>query len=374
MPERSGPLHCLIVLILVMPLFFSSGSVEIAIAGEAPSTQPAPEVQPVSAAPAKSEAPIPAIIPIKEDTAKVKNNVDEVQDRIEQGILGQVVRLDNFFSDLKSGDERKSGYQLQVRNFARVEKGGKLNIGILLRASASFPKMGDSLRLYISGDNEPEPLAPKLPEDPGNPGFDRPAQPAKVFNTELRYRFFQTPSTNIFLGAGFTLVIPPEAFVRSRLQHTRHISDITLVRFGETLFANNIVTFGETTEITLERALTPKTLLQWTSAGTVTYKDPGMEWGTELSLIRELSSKSAVTLTGGIYGNTGIDDVISNYRLLARYRRNFLKSWLFYELVPELSWPRQADGLFPANYGMTFILEVMFKGNSSERKDKPGDP
>jgi hypothetical protein len=352
-----------------LPIFLLPVSDGTAIAGEGPSTQqfpapqpalttePVPEIKPV-----KSEGPDPVKSPIKEDTADDKKNVDKIHDNIEQGILGQVIRLDNFFGEFKIGDELKTGYQLQERNSVRVDKSGKLSAGVSLRANATLSRISNRLRLYISGDNGPEPIAPRLPEDPGNPGFESPVIAAKVVNTELRYGLFQTPSTDMFLGAGFRLAIPSEAFVRSRVQHTYHINDATLARLGETLFVNSTDVLGETTEISLERTLNSKTLLRWASTGTVSYKVNHLEWGTELSLLRELSSKSAITLTGGVYGNTGIDDVISNFRLLARYRRNFLRSWLFYELVPEVSWPRKSDGLFPYNYAMTFVLEVVFKG------------
>lgn len=119
---------------------------------------------------------------------------------------------------------------------------------------------------------------------------------------------------------------------------------------------------GETTEIDLERLLDRKTLLRWANAGTVSYEIKGMEWGSELSLIRELSHRSAVTLTGGVYGHSYIDGVVDNYRVFSCYRRNFLRSWLFYELEPEISWPRSADGSFSTNLALTFRLEVMFQG------------
>ena len=386
MPKKSGPLRWLIALVLVVPLIFSSGIVEISIAGEGPSTPPVPPTQSAPAtqtAPATQPAPTTQTAPAatsampeepspvktidKEKNTEVKKNVDKVHDSIEQDILGQIIRLDNFFGNPKSRDERKTGYRLQVRNFVRVEQGGKLSIGGAVRANVIFSRFNDRLRLYVSGDNEPEPLAPRLPEDPGNPGFDRPSQSAKLVNTELRYGFFHTPSTDIFLGAGFRLVIPLESFVRSRYQHTHHINDVTLIRFGGTLFVNNIFGLGETTEISLERLLNPKTLLRWASTGTVARNFSGLEWGTELSLLHELSPKSAITLTGGAYGNTNIDDVAKNYRVTVRYRRNFLRSWLFYELVPEVSWPRQANGQFPTNYAMTFILEYSFHGRAAER-------
>lgn len=219
------------------------------------------------------------------------------------------------------------------------------------------------MNLVFAGVDEPEPFSSSLPEDPGSPGFDRSSQSSlRIANTELRYDLVKKPFLNIFLGAGVLFKIPPEAFVRSRLQYTYKISDVSLLRCDETLFVKNFDVVGETTEIDLERLLNQKTLLRWATTGTVSSEINGMEWGTELSLIRELSPRSGITFTGGVYGNTSIHDAVQNYRVLARYRRNFLRSWLFYELEPEMSWPMRADGSFPTNYALSFRIEVVFQG------------
>jgi len=311
---------------------------------------------------------------IKEKMTIFEKHMDKAHESLQQNILKQTLRLDNFFGNTKSEDERTTGYQLRFRNSIRAEQGGTLKYGASLRASVRLSRISDRLRLTFSGENEPEPFAPGLPEDPGNPGFDRPAQTTKIVNTELRYGFYQTPLTDIFLAAGFRLVLPPEAFVRARVQHTHNINDVTLIRTGETLFVNNVTGVGETTEVSVERLLNPKTVLRWASTGTLSNKIQGLELGTELSLARELSTKSAITVAGGTSGNTSIDDVITNYRLFARYRRNFLREWLFYELGPEVSWPRQADGNFPTNYAITVLLEVVFQGSDTDSKKKPVVP
>lgn len=380
MHGNSGPLRWLIVFILVVSLFFPSGSAEIAIASEGISTQPAsaPESAPATppapeASPSKPEEPNVDKNLIKEDKTKDKNNVDKVHNNLEQGILEQVIRFDNFFGNPKGEEERKTGYRMQLRDFIRVDQKGNLKYALSIRANAKLSNISERVRLYISGDNTVEPAAIRLPEDPGNPGFDRPstAVTARIANTELRFGFLETPLTYIFLGAGFTFVIPPETFVRTRVQHIHHINDFTIVRAAETLFVNNVAGLGESTEVIAERLLTPKTLLRWSSTGTVSNRIPGMEWASELSLTQQLSPKSAISFAGGVNGVTSFDDVTSNYGLLARYRRNFLISWLFYETGPDIIWQRQIiDRRFLINYGMSFALEVVFKGNSSELKNK----
>jgi hypothetical protein len=81
-----------------------------------------------------------------------------------------------------------------------------------------------------------------------------------------------------------------------------------------------------------------------------------------LALLRELSNKSAASLMGGIYGNTISSSVIQNYRLLARYRRNFLREWLFFEVEPEITWPVEANGSRHETLAVILRLEVVFKG------------
>jgi len=78
--------------------------------------------------------------------------------------------------------------------------------------------------------------------------------------------------------------------------------------------------------------------------------------------LHELSPSSAVSLVGGIYGNTSFEDWVNNYRVYLRYRHNFLRSWLFYELEPQVAWPRDSNGNFPVNYAFTVRLEVVFQG------------
>jgi hypothetical protein len=156
--------------------------------------------------------------------------------------------------------------------------------------------------------------------------------------------------------------------------YTYHISEVALVRIGETVFLNNSIGAGETTEVSLERSLDPKTILRWANTGTVSRQILGLEWGSDLSLIHELSPRNAITVAAGVFGNTSLSEAISNVRVLARYRRNFLRSWLFYELEPEISWPRNDAGEFHARFAVTFLVEVVFKGSATGKLKKVGLP
>ncbi len=357
MAKRSGSLCWFRILPLAAYLVVMPICVGISSAGDEPAAESSATtlpVEPIGAETTDTE-------PDKKTTVIVKT-FEATHDDLEQGIYNQVIKLDNFFGNIKTENQRKTKYQIRWRSSIRVNQDGKIEFGTNLRANIQLSRINERLHFAFFGDNDPAPVSSSLPEDPGNPGLDRSSRSLHVANTELRYDLIRTPTIDLFLGAGVRLVIPPEAFVRSRFQYIHKISDVSLLRFSETLFVKNLGLLGETSEVDLEHLLNKKTLLRWSNTGTVSSEISGMEWGTELSLIRELSPRSGINFTGGVYGNTSTKDWVQNYRIFARYRQNFFRSWLFYELEPEFSWPRNPDKSFPTNYAFTFRLEVVFQG------------
>lgn len=353
---KSMVLHRLRLLVLAFQLLLLPVWAGISAADD----RPAPE-----SATRLPEAPIKGdqadAAPDKKTTA-IGKAVDETHELLERNIFEQVIRLDNFFGNATTENQQKTKYNIRWKSSLRVEQNGQIKLGTTLRANLQLSKINERLHFVIFGDNEPGTSSSSLPEDPGNPGFDRNSQSIHIANTELRYDLVKTPALDIFLGAGVRLIIPPEAFVRSRFQYTHKISDVSLLRCTETLFVKNLGILGETTEIDLERLLNRKTLLRWANTGTVSSEIKGMEWGTELSLIRELTARSGITLAGGVYGRTSLDSEVDSFRIFTRYRKNFFRSWLFYELEPEISWPRRDDRSFPTQLAFTFRIEIMFQG------------
>ena len=290
--------------------------------------------------------------------------MDVTHDSIEQYILKQAVTMDDFFGKENVRGLKPTRYELRLRNSFRIDQHGTIKIGPSVRLNLALTKINDRLNLIIAGESEPAPLTQRLPQDPGNPGYDRTTQDTHFVNTELRYDLIRIPSMLLFVGAGVQLKLPFEAFARSRVEYRHKFSDTTLISGSETVFVKNSDLFGETTELTLDHLLDRSSILRWSSTGTASQEIHGLEWGSELSLIRQLSPRSAGTLTGGAYGNINDSTVANTYRVLARYRRNFLRSWLFYELEPEVFWQRNAPDHDAPTFAFTFRLDIVFKGTS----------
>ena len=289
--------------------------------------------------------------------------LDTTHSSLERNLLEWVIWFDDFFGNVRTEDSRPPRFFLRWRNSLRwEEEGGALRFRTSARAHLRLPKVSERLQLVIAGESEAEP-APLLPEDPGNPGFDRTLQDTRLVNTELRYYLLERTRTFLFLGAGIRVKFPMEYFARTRFYHTQHFGEAYLARFGETLFWKNEEGFGETTEIDLERKLARKTILRLANAGTVSEESNGLEWGSELALLHAFSPRSAITLGGGLSGRTRPSAVVENYRVFVRVRRNFLRRWLFFELEPEVTWPRSESGSYASSFAATFRLEVLFQGS-----------
>lgn len=299
---------------------------------------------------------------MSEEVLELGKTAEAAHDRLEQSILQRAIQLDNFFGKANSEKEQRTSYLLRWRNGLRLEEGSGLHFGSALRANFDLSRINDRLKLTLSGQDRSDTFSPSLPEDPGNPGFDRTLQNARIVNTELRYQLYSSLTTLLFAGVGIDIDWPPRVFTRARYQTSHRFSELMQLRFAETIFAKSPYGLGETTEFGVDRLLAPKTVLRWSNSGTVSQEIDALEWGSELSLQHELSPKSALTVTAGVYGDTRFDDWINNYRILLRYRRNFLRSWLYYELEPQVDWRLQGDGKFDSIMAFTVRLEVVFQG------------
>lgn len=343
-------------LLLAAFLVLAAGGGASSFAEDGPG-EAAPSERPVE--PAMEEAPPEGLI--EAGMGAAGRAMDATHASIEQGILDRVIWFDEFFGRVRAEETRQPEYLVRLTQAARFEEGGKVLSRTAIRANLRLPKIGRRLRVVVSGESDVDPAA-RLPEDPGTPAVDRTAPSTRLRNAEIQYWLLQRPSANLFLGAGFRLVLLPEAFVRTRFQYTRRLSAVSLVRFGETLFLRDPDGFGQTTEIDLERVFGPKTLLRWANAGTVSQRSEGLAWATELSLQRQLTPRSAATLAGAVNGDTRPSAQADVYRILTRYRRNVLRPWLFLEFEPEIFWLRNDGGGHPAALAFTFRAEVLFQG------------
>jgi hypothetical protein len=290
--------------------------------------------------------------------------VDRTHSMVERDLFESVAWFDRFFGDKRIEVTERPESFLRWTTDARWDQEEHDSFRSTVRASLRLPRLKDRWHLTISSENRGDPNA-ILPEDPGNPGLDIGSRGRKS-STELVYDIFKTPRSILDVGAGVRVRIPPDAFVRTRFQHARPLALETLGRFTATAFWDARDGFGESNQFDIERRLAPPTLLRWSNAVTITETSRWWTWGTELSLLHKLSLKSAVTFAAGAAGATHPSWVATNYRVLARYRRNVWRKWLFLEWEPDVHWPRMEGVSRKPVWGATLRAEILFTGVEQE--------
>ncbi len=286
--------------------------------------------------------------------------VDRTHARVERDLFNTVAWFDRFFGDEQMNVTEAPESFLRWMNDLRWDEVEKFSLRSTVRASLRLPRLRKRWRIVISGETRGDPNA-VTPEDPGNPGRDTESR-VRTGSTELIYDILRTPRTTVDAGAGVRVKIPPDAFVRTRLQHARPVGFDTLGRFTATAFWDARDGFGESNQVDLERRLAPPTLLRWSNSLSIKEKSNGWTWGTDLSLLHKLSPKSAITFSGGVSGSTRPAWIAQDYRVLARYRRNVWRKWLFLEGEPDIHWPRKEDGSRKPVWGGTLRAEIVFTG------------
>ncbi|MDX9875890.1 MAG: hypothetical protein RBS88_13350 [Spongiibacteraceae bacterium] len=72
-----------------------------------------------------------------------------------------------------------------------------------------------------------------------------------------------------------------------------------------------------------------------------------------------LDRRSVVTYSAGITAESLHSMRTTNYFLVAHYRRDLHKQLLYFDVIPELTFPREED--FDAVFGITLRLEIHFR-------------
>ena len=307
-------------------------------------------------------AAILAALPLPAPASESDNAIwlDRYHARIEEDLTGTIRWFDRFFEDERLEAVEYSESALRVTNDFRWDEAEKFTYRLRVRARIRLPHLKGKWRLLISGENQGDPY-PTRPEDPGNPGLDVLTTNGRA-STEAAYYLVEEPNTLLFAGAGIRIRTNPSVFLRTRFLHGRELAYSVIGRLTVTPYWDSRDGFGETNEVAFERPLTSATLLRSSSFTAIKESEKGWALGTELELLHKLSGGSGLSSGGSLVYRTRPVAAVENYRVFVRYRRSFLRSWLFYELEPDVNWRRQDDGSRDTILGGTVRLEANFIG------------
>lgn len=297
----------------------------------------------------------------RDEEERPESWLDRSHSYISERLCEPAAWFDGFFGDARSFEETPVGTFIRVRNSLQWDEDSGWGHGLRVRASILLPRVSDRFRLLVSRDDD---LSGEIRDEPAlGDGSDR---------TRLGLRFIASERSrsqldfdgSIRVGSGG---LNPE--LRSRYRYVYGLTDRTLLRATQSVFWQREDGFGTTSRLDWEWLQSRDGLLRWTGQGTVSEGSDGVDWRSAVIAFRQLDTRSALRGEVGVFGYTRPSFEVEEYFVALRYRRQFFRRWLYYELQPEHAWPLdEATGNRRSDWRFSLTLEVQFENQPSRHR------
>ncbi|MDD5435219.1 MAG: hypothetical protein PH343_07300 [Nitrospira sp.] len=317
---------------------------------------PRPVTQPVKAELSGPQANPCTTIYTTEDTW-----LDQVHSLVQHNTCESAVWFDSFFGSDHVLLDLRPGTFIIFRNTARWTKGqattyvGDFNLSLEL---PQFEKLLRKTRLFIESGPDGDRYTTQ-PGQPVQPGVNRETG-VRLPIIGIRIDPYTQFRTLVSIDSGIKINIQPDAFLRMRYQYLRDFGKVYIIRYSEIAMWQAVEHFSATSQLDLERKITTFTLFRWGNSVTYIEGTPGITWNTGISFLTQLTSGSAISYDANMWGVNSPGWAIQNYRVGPHYRRNFYRPWLFFEVAPEVTWPKDKNGNRIPTYAFLATLEMQF--------------
>ena len=269
-----------------------------------------------------------------------------------------VLWFDNFFASDRLFEEGVAGTYIRWRNDFSYDEEDGFDYKMRLNASVVLPGFSDKLRLTFEGD-EDEDLRDIAP---GGAGADD--APSSL---GLQVDVIE----NVRSKFSASISMSPKLLLRYR--YTYPINEEVTMRFTQEVERKKAV-IGARTRVDYEHTFERDLLFRSSSELRSSEEFEGVDWLQAFILYQRLGKKSSIAYETSVNGITEPLSMTTNYRAGVRYRKNFHREWLFYEIAPEITWPITLDDdratmeiSRRSKFLIFFRLEVHF-GNAHNRR------
>ncbi len=244
--------------------------------------------------------------------------------------------IDSFFGDKKSLEE-KNGTRLRVYYIASKEESSDFTAEPAFKLDLKLPNLQKKLQISFEKSAKSEKQAGLSPEN-------KPSTDKRVEKEEVR------GSISLFLNevldfdlkftTGVKANIPPRLFSNFRISREYNIPGGWTLRTISNTFWEQVPGFGQSLTGDFERTLSDNLLLRVINESTWLDESDEITASHGPTLFQRLSSRRVVSYNIRANYTNRPQYQLDAYVFNLVYRQNISKGWLFYEIVPTISFPR----------------------------------
>jgi len=281
---------------------------------------------------------------------------DETQVYVNSRFCEPALWFDNFFASDRVFREGAAGTYIRWRNEFSYDEEEFFKFNSDVSFSVELPGLQDRLRLTFESD-EDQSLRDVAPGGNQNTTNSLGLQLDVTKNTRSKFNISVSFSPRIRLRYRYTYPV----FQSITLRLTQEVQREKAVNSSRTL-------------IDFEKLFDNRLFFRSSSEGKLSEEFDGVDWLQAFVLFQRINKKTSLSYEASASGITQPRSLALSYRLGVRFRKNFHRRWLFYEIAPEMSWPVTLDAARQetvisrrSKWLIFFRLEVHF-GNAYKKR------
>lgn len=248
-------------------------------------------------------------------------------------------RLDAFFAgedviEKTNNSFLKLGLQFQQFKSERSYLEPKIKFRL------DLPTVEEKIRFVFESDPTEEQTIEEQKSAQGSERNSKDLSESTVGALDLALKQKRNWSSSTGIGVKFGDPIDP--FWRFRIRGVYALTSVWALSSNDSLYFFHDEGWGAKAEITLQRN-GPWFVFRQTSDGRYDYDDRRWELGHTYSFLSEIDAQRAINYQIGVIAETQPEVQATGYFAHAIYRRKLHKNWLFYEMTPELYYPKDAN-------------------------------
>jgi hypothetical protein len=270
---------------------------------------------------------------------------------VSEHVESLVTSVDKYFANDALYKYTTDSY-LQLSGDVLFEETGEIGYGANLRTRVDLPGTKRRFKLIIDTDptEKQDPVERSVDESPAAAVQESDVY-ASVQREQERKGWLIRPS----VGVKFRLPLEPFA----KLQFTNlYPLQYWQLRVDENLYWFDDSGFGSDTTFEFDRPVGNVNLFRSTSFARWTEETNYFELSQTLTLYQTLSPNHRISYQIGAYGVTSPTWFMTDYLVVVRYRQNLHKSWLFFEIRPQVQYSKIND--WDDEVSLLLRLELLF--------------
>ena len=284
-----------------------------------------------------------------------KSWYDETQVYVNSSFCEPALWFDNFFGSDRIFNEGAAGTYIRWRNDFTYDEEEYFEFKSNLSFSIELPGMESRLRLTFESD-EDEALRDVSPDQEST---------TNTLGLQLDVKQNERSKFNVSIS------LSPR--IRLRYRYTYPVFESITLRLTQELQREQAINSARTL-IDFEKLFKNQLFFRSSSEGKLSEEFDGVDWLQAFVLYQRINKKTSLSYEASASGVTEPLVLATNYRLGVRFRKNFHRKWLFYEIAPELTWPVTFDEERQeiteerrSKWLIFFRLEVHF-GNATKKR------